>query len=60
MVVSLTELIISFSFPHTNPEARDEELKSIADLIVSKGFDIGSLVAPVWPGTVGDSADGDR
>ena len=45
--------------PHTNPEATDDELKSIADLIVSKGFDIGSLVAPIWPGTVGDSAMGD-
>ncbi|MEE2781442.1 MAG: TIM barrel protein [Planctomycetota bacterium] len=45
--------------PHTNPEASDDELKSIADLIVSKGFSIGSLVAPVWPGTVGDSAMGD-
>ena len=44
--------------PHTNPEASDDELKGIADLIVSKGFDIGSLVAPVWPGTVGDSAMG--
>ena len=45
--------------PHTNPEASDDELKGIADLIQSKGFDIGSLVAPVWPGTVGDSAMGD-
>ena len=44
--------------PHTNPEASDDELKSIAYLIVSKGFDIGSLVVPVWPGTVGDSAMG--
>ena len=44
--------------PHTNPEASDDELKGIADLIQSKGFDIGSLVAPVWPGTVGDSAMG--
>ena len=44
--------------PHTNPEASNDELKGIADLIVSKGFDIGSLVAPVWPGTVGDSAMG--
>ena len=44
--------------PHTNPEANDDELKSIADLIINKGFDIGSLVAPVWPGTVGDSAMG--
>ena len=45
--------------PDTNAEATDDELKSIADLIVSKGFDIGSLVAPIWPGTVGDSAMGD-
>ena len=45
--------------PHTNPEASDDELKKIADLIASKGFSGGSLVAPVWPGTVGDSAMGD-
>ena len=44
--------------PHTNPEASDYELKTIADLIQNKGFDVGSLVAPVWPGTVGDSAMG--
>jgi len=45
--------------PHTDPKASDDELKGIADLIASHGFDIGSLVAPVWPGTVGDSAMGD-
>ena len=45
--------------PHTDPNATDDELKGIADLIVSKGFNIGSLVAPIWPGTVGDSAMGD-
>ena len=45
--------------PHTDPNASDDELKQIADLIASKGFKIGSLVAPVWPGTVGDSAMGD-
>jgi sugar phosphate isomerase/epimerase len=45
--------------PHTNPEASDEELKQIAGMIASKGFKVGSLVAPVWPGTVGDSAMGD-
>jgi sugar phosphate isomerase/epimerase len=44
--------------PHTNPEASDDELKKIADLIASKGFAVGSLVAPVWPGTIGDSAMG--
>jgi sugar phosphate isomerase/epimerase len=45
--------------PHTNPEASDDELKKIADLIAGKGFSVGSLVAPVWGGTVGDSAMGD-
>jgi len=45
--------------PHTNPEASDAELTRIADLIAKHGFSVGSLVAPVWPGTVGDSAMGD-
>ena len=41
--------------PHTDPDASDDDLKKIADLIASHGFKVGSLVAPVWPGTVGDS-----
>jgi hypothetical protein len=45
--------------PHTDPSASEDELKRIADLIAGKGFTVGSLVAPVWPGTVGDSAMGD-
>lgn len=45
--------------PHTDPTATDQQLRQIADLIASKGFAVGSLVAPVWPGTVGDSAMGD-
>ncbi|HRQ90913.1 MAG TPA: TIM barrel protein, partial [Bacteroidia bacterium] len=45
--------------PHTDPSATDDELRGIADMIASKGFEVGSLVAPVWPGTVGDSAMGD-
>ncbi len=45
--------------PHTDPNASDAEIRQIADLIQSKGFAVGSLVAPVWPGTVGDSAMGD-
>ena len=44
--------------PHTDPEASDDELKKIADLIQSKGFDIGSLVAPIWGNTGGGSAMG--
>lgn len=46
--------------PHTDPQASDDELRRIADMIASKGFKVGSLVAPVWSGTVGDSAMGDR
>ena len=46
--------------PHTNPEASDDELRGIADMIRGKGFKVGSLVAPIWPGTVGDSAMGDK
>lgn len=45
--------------PHTDPNASDDEIKAIADKIASHGFKVGSLVAPVWPGTVGDSAMGD-
>jgi len=45
--------------PHTDPNASDDQLKKIADLIQGYGFNVGSLVAPVWPGTVGDSAMGD-
>ena len=44
--------------PHTDPDASDDELKRIADLIASHNLAVGSLVAPVWPGTVGDSAMG--
>ena len=45
--------------PHTDPDASDDELKKIADQIAAKGLAVGSLVAPIWPGTVGDSAMGD-
>ena len=44
--------------PHTNPDASDDEIRRIADKIASYGFAVGSLVAPIWPGTVGDSAMG--
>src|SRR6478609_5642751 len=44
--------------PHTNPEASETELIKIAELIAGKGFNVGSLVAPVWPGTIGDSSMG--
>ena len=44
--------------PHTDPDASEDDLKRMADLIASKGLAVGSLVAPVWPGTVGDSSMG--
>lgn len=44
--------------PHTDPDASDADLRAIADKIASYGLTVGSLVAPVWPGTVGDSAMG--
>lgn len=45
--------------PHTDPDASRDELKDIADKIAKHNLTVGSLVAPVWPGTVGDSAMGD-
>lgn len=45
--------------PHTDPEASDDDLRAMADKIAALGLKVGSLVAPVWPGTVGDSAMGD-
>ncbi len=46
--------------PHTDPDADDDSIRAIADTIGAHRFSVGSLVAPVWPGTVGDSAMGDR
>ena len=44
--------------PHTDPDASDDELKSIADKIASHNLKVGSLVAPIWTGTVGGPAMG--
>lgn len=44
--------------PHTDPDASDDELRSIADRIAAHGLKVGTLVAPIWPGTVGGSAMG--
>lgn len=46
--------------PHTDPNASDDDLKKIADQIAGYNFNVGSLVAPIWPGTVGDSAMGSK
>jgi hypothetical protein len=45
---------------HIDPDASDDDLKKLADKIASKGLKVGSVVAPVWPGTVGGSAMGDE
>jgi sugar phosphate isomerase/epimerase len=44
--------------PHTSIDSTDDELKKLADKMRSKGFMVGSLVAPVWPPTGGGSAMG--
>src|SRR5438477_5758 len=44
--------------PHINIDITDDDLKKVADKIRSKGFVVGSVVAPVWPPTGGGSAMG--
>src|SRR5215216_3584980 len=44
--------------PHINIDLSTDDVKRIADKIASKGLAVGSVVAPVWPGTVGDSSMG--
>lgn len=44
--------------PHTDPDISEDDLKRMADKIAGMGLNVGSLVAPVWPGTVGASAMG--
>jgi sugar phosphate isomerase/epimerase len=34
--------------PHTDIDSSDDEIKRLADRIKSKGFVVGSVVAPVW------------
>jgi len=44
--------------PHINIDISDDDLKKIADKIATKGFVVGSVVAPIWPPTGGGSAMG--
>lgn len=44
--------------PHTDPDISENDLRAMADKIAAAGLSVGSLVAPVWPGTVGGSAFG--
>src|SRR3954466_6904905 len=41
------------SDPHTSIDSNDEDLERLVDKIRSKGFAIGSVIAPVWPPTGG-------
>ena len=43
---------------HFDVDATDDQIKEQADKIAAAGLKIGSMVAPVWPGTVGASAMG--
>lgn len=45
--------------PHMDIDASDDDIKAMADKVAAKNLKIGSCVAPIWPGTVGDSAMGD-
>jgi len=44
--------------PHINIDVDDDGIKALADKIRSRGFEVGSVVAPVWPPTGGGSAMG--
>lgn len=44
--------------PHTDPFASDDVLRAMADKVAAAGLNVGSVVAPIWPGTVGGSSMG--
>ena len=44
--------------PHVSIDSSDDDLKRLADKIASRGFVVGSVVAPVWQPTGGGSAMG--
>lgn len=44
--------------PHIDPDGSVAELRAMADRFAARGLSVGSLVAPVWPGTVGGCAFG--
>src|SRR5436305_5907815 len=46
------------SDPHTSIDVDDDGIKALAEKVGSRGFVIGSVVAPVWPPTGGGSAMG--
>jgi sugar phosphate isomerase/epimerase len=46
--------------PHIDPDASDDTYKQIADQVASHNLTIGTIVAPVWQGTVGGPAFGSQ
>jgi sugar phosphate isomerase/epimerase len=44
--------------PHTNIDIDRDGIKQLAEKVQSRGFVVGSVVAPVWPPTGGGSAMG--
>ena len=42
--------------PHIDPESPKSAITELADKIQGLGLNIGSIVSPVWPGTVGGCA----
>src|SRR5271170_5121295 len=46
------------SAPHTDIDAKDDDLKRLTESIARRNLVVGSVVAPVWPPTGGGSAMG--
>jgi sugar phosphate isomerase/epimerase len=44
--------------PHTDIDSTPDQIAKLAENIAGRGFIVGSLVAPVWPGAGGGSAMG--
>src|ERR1041384_3128158 len=44
--------------PHVSIDIDDEGVRRLAEKVQSRGFVVGSVVAPVWPPTGGGSAMG--
>ena len=46
--------------PHVSIDSSDEDILRLAEKVQSRGLNIGSVVAPVWPPTGGGSAIGSQ
>lgn len=45
--------------PHIDIDSTDDQLKEIAEKFTSRGLEVGTVVAPIWPPTGGGAAMGD-